>query len=107
MLAAIGGFAVGGIVGALFAMPIVGAIKAIYLDMRGLRSLGEEESEAEQRAREEHEREEHEREERNADEDGGTGADDSGFLKRVRAWLRERRTRETVPVERAPVDARR
>lgn len=34
MLAAIGGFAVGGIIGALFAMPVVGAIKAVYLDIQ-------------------------------------------------------------------------
>jgi len=34
MLAAIAGFAVGGIIGALFAMPIVGSIKAVYLDLR-------------------------------------------------------------------------
>jgi predicted PurR-regulated permease PerM len=34
MLAAIGGFAVAGIVGALFAMPVVGAAKAIALEVR-------------------------------------------------------------------------
>jgi predicted PurR-regulated permease PerM len=38
MLAAIGGFAVAGIVGALFAMPVVGATKAIVLEFRPLRS---------------------------------------------------------------------
>lgn len=45
MLAAIAGFAVGGIVGALFAMPVVGAIKAVYLDVRAEQDRTEDEAE--------------------------------------------------------------
>jgi predicted PurR-regulated permease PerM len=52
MLAAIGGSAVGGIIGALFAMPVVGAIKAVYLDLRADQDrIDEEKAKGEQRAR--------------------------------------------------------
>jgi predicted PurR-regulated permease PerM len=48
MLAAIGGFSVGGIVGALFAVPTFGAIKAVAMHLRGDDSDAEiQESEAE------------------------------------------------------------